>query len=86
MFHTTLSEPSHDRSLLPFSATQEDELTATLLAFLLQAGTSSVEPGPRIGETLPAFALPDQDGRPRDFASLKGPNGLVLVFYRSADW
>ena len=63
-----------------------EELTGALLGLLLQAGTSSVEPGPRIGETLPAFALQDQDGEPRDFASLKGPNGLVLVFYRSADW
>jgi cytochrome oxidase Cu insertion factor (SCO1/SenC/PrrC family) len=42
--------------------------------------------GPQEGEVLPAFALKDQDGRERDFASLQGPNGLVLVFFRSADW
>ena len=29
---------------------------------------------------------PDQEGRQRDFQSLTGPNGLVLVFFRSADW
>jgi hypothetical protein len=42
--------------------------------------------GPRVGEALPVFRAPDQAGRLRDFASLKGPNGLVLVFFRSADW
>ena len=42
--------------------------------------------GPRVGETLPAFEARDQDGRLRDFASLAGPTGLVLVFFRSADW
>ena len=42
--------------------------------------------GPRVGEALPAFEVRDQDGRLRDFSSLTGPNGLVLVFFRSADW
>lgn len=42
--------------------------------------------GPEVGQALPAFSLPDQDGRMRDVASLRGPQGLVLVFYRSADW
>jgi hypothetical protein len=42
--------------------------------------------GPAVGQVLPAFAASDQDGRRQDFASLKGPNGLVLVFFRSADW
>ena len=42
--------------------------------------------GPQVGQALPAFEATDQAGKPRDFASLKGPNGLVLVFFRSADW
>ncbi len=42
--------------------------------------------GPKVGEPLPAFSLQDQQGRTRDFASLSGPQGLVLVFFRSADW
>ena len=42
--------------------------------------------GPRVGEALPSFEATDQTGRARDVASLKGPNGLVLVFFRSADW
>jgi cytochrome oxidase Cu insertion factor (SCO1/SenC/PrrC family) len=42
--------------------------------------------GPSVGQPLPAFEARDQHGRMRDFASLKGPSGLVLVFFRSADW
>jgi hypothetical protein len=42
--------------------------------------------GPEPGERIPAFSLPDQEGVPRSLANLTGPNGLLLVFYRSADW
>ena len=42
--------------------------------------------GPRIGDVVPSFSLPDQTGATRDLASLTGPNGLMLVFSRSADW
>lgn len=42
--------------------------------------------GPRVGERLPEFRLPDTTGRPRTFADLSGPSGLVLVFNQSADW
>jgi hypothetical protein len=44
------------------------------------------DPGPAIGQPTPAFTVPDQHGRAQTFNSLKGPNGLVLVFHRSADW
>jgi hypothetical protein len=39
-----------------------------------------------VGAVAPEFKLKDQSGRERDFASLTGPHGLVLVFFRSADW
>jgi hypothetical protein len=42
--------------------------------------------GPRVGDRVPAFALKDQRGDTRTLASLIGPKGLMLVFYRSADW
>jgi hypothetical protein len=42
--------------------------------------------GPQLGETVPDFTLPDQEGEARTLGSLMGPEGLVLVFYRSADW
>jgi cytochrome oxidase Cu insertion factor (SCO1/SenC/PrrC family) len=42
--------------------------------------------GPQIGTRVPDFTLLDQKGQSRRLASLMGPKGLVLVFYRSADW
>lgn len=42
--------------------------------------------GPQVGEKVPDFSLPDQLGQTRTLASLMGPEGLVLVFNRSADW
>ncbi len=42
--------------------------------------------GPEPGENIPDFALPDQHGNLCSFANLTGPNGLFLVFHRSADW
>jgi len=42
--------------------------------------------GPQIGNRVPDFALLDQQGQSRTMTSLMGPKGLMLVFYRSADW
>lgn len=51
-----------------------------------QAGVDVDRLGPQVGETAPVFTLPDQGGVRRSLASLMGPEGLVLVFSRSADW
>lgn len=42
--------------------------------------------GPAPGDRVPAFQAVDQNGKPRDLASLAGPKGLFLLFIRSADW
>jgi hypothetical protein len=42
--------------------------------------------GPEPGERIPDFSLLDQERVSRSLANLAGPNGLLLVFYRSADW
>ena len=42
--------------------------------------------GPDPGDRIPDFALPDQTGTLRGLNDLAGPNGLFLVFHRSADW
>lgn len=56
------------------------------LVVALAAATSAVAT-PKAGDRLPAgFALPDHGGTMRSLASLSGPNGLVLVFSRSAGW
>src|SRR4051812_46906013 len=42
--------------------------------------------GPSVGTRVPDFSLRDQQGQSRTLSSLMGPKGLMLVFYRSADW
>ena len=42
--------------------------------------------GPQVGSKVPDFTLVDQNGQARSLTSLTGPKGLMLVFYRSADW
>ena len=47
-----------------------------------QAGGSQL----KIGGRIPELSGVDQFGTHQNFESLKGPNGLVLLFFRSADW
>jgi len=50
---------------------------------------ASVEPmsiGLAVGQKAPAFSLRDQFGRIQTLDTLKGTNGTVLLFFRSADW
>lgn len=42
--------------------------------------------GPAVGEHIPAFRAPDQNGHMQDFNSIKGPKGAAVYFMRSADW
>jgi hypothetical protein len=70
-------------------------LSSTALV-LLAATTVSGQPappkidvtklGPQVGERIADFRLHDQNGKVWTRDSLMGPNGLMLVFSRSADW
>ena len=42
--------------------------------------------GPQVGEQVPEFSLPDQNGRVQALGSILGPKGGILLFHRSADW
>ena len=42
--------------------------------------------GPQVGEEVPAFSLPDQNGNLRTLESISGQKGAMLLFHRSADW
>ncbi len=55
---------------------------ATSMPFLAE----ELPTGPEVGATIPAFEAVDQTGAKRTFESLAGPNGLLLLFHRSADW
>ncbi|MCP5118437.1 MAG: hypothetical protein GY953_47100 [bacterium] len=49
-------------------------------------GDLNMKTGPAVGERIPHFEAVDQDGKRQTFDTLKGENGLVLMFVRSADW
>ena len=42
--------------------------------------------GVAVGAKIPDFAVEDQHGNVVTFDTLKGENGAVLLFHRSADW
>jgi len=39
-----------------------------------------------VGKKAPAFSARDQFGQTQTLDTLRGPNGTVLLFFRSADW
>jgi len=51
-----------------------------------KTGVDIDTPGPQVGEAVPKFELPDQNGKLRSLDSILGPNGAMLLFHRSADW
>jgi len=73
-------------------------LISTLLAFTLMLTNASIAAesdrnrinvsllGPQVGEQVPDFSLPDQNGVLQNLDSIMGPNGAMLLFHRSADW
>ena len=62
--------------------------TAAILPLLgqIQGLRDATDIGPRVGAVADEFSLPDQTGKQQSLRSLMGPQGLVLVFFRSADW
>jgi hypothetical protein len=50
------------------------------------ASVESMSIGLSVGEKAPAFSLRDEFGRVQTLDSLKGANGTILLFFRSADW
>ncbi len=43
-------------------------------------------PGVPTGKPAPPFRARDQFAKEQTLSSLMGPNGLVLLFFRSSDW
>ncbi len=57
--------------------------------FFLFPSMASDEPistGPEIGASIPAIQASDQWGKTREFKDLSGPEGLLLLFFRTVDW
>lgn len=61
-------------------------LAASGLAGQTAAVVDTSRLGPQVGSAAPAFAGVDQFGKPHTLSSAYGPTGVMLVFFRSADW
>ena len=59
-------------------------MMGTLLGALALA--DHVPTGPAVGATIPALEVNDLNGKAQTLATLTGPKGLMLVFFRSSDW
>jgi hypothetical protein len=42
--------------------------------------------GLNVGQKAPAFTARDQHGQDQSLATVRGPKGTVVLFFRSADW
>ena len=65
-------------------------MTSVRLTAGLLAGASlfaaAIPTGPAVGQKALDFNLKDQKGAERNLASIMGPKGAMVVFYRSSDW
>jgi hypothetical protein len=67
-------------------------LVCTMIAASMSGHAQSpkLTEGPAIGigtgEKAPSFQLKDQFGHEQSNDTLRGTNGTVLLFFRSADW
>ena len=50
------------------------------------ASVESMSIGLAVGQKAPSFSVRDQFGNLQTLDTLKGTNGTVLLFFRSADW
>jgi hypothetical protein len=50
------------------------------------ASAAPMSIGLAVGDKAPALSLLDQFGREQTLGTLRGANGTVLLFFRSADW
>jgi len=46
----------------------------------------NIKTGPAPGQPVPTFSASDQEGRNQTLKSILGPQGALIVFFRSADW
>ena len=66
-------------------------LAAALFSCILMASADAQENlsssiGLQVGSKAPAFTFLDQFDRPQSNETLRGSNGTVILFFRSADW
>jgi hypothetical protein len=86
-------EQQADTVMTPKGRSQAGQVLAAATLLTIACGVDESrapididELGPQVGERVPDFTLPDQQGRMVSLDSVLGPNGALLMFYRSADW
>lgn len=52
----------------------------------LPALDQNLKTGPTVGKRIPRFEARDHTGKLQTLETLRGRKGLVLLFFRSADW
>jgi hypothetical protein len=52
----------------------------------IPTGSRGMVSGPEVGERIPDFEAPDQNGNLVSLSDVMGPSGAMVVFIRSADW
>jgi len=82
--------------LSPFRFSPKHLIGAALIALALTLPQQSafaagdldtLDKGPAVGNAIPhQLTALDQNNEMRDFASLTGKNGLIVLFSRSFDW
>jgi len=86
-----------DTNRVMYSLEPQDKVTGHLGDTVTVRGTldedtinvASTEPmsiGLAVGQKAPNFSTRDEFGRVQTLETLKGSNGTVLLFFRSADW
>ncbi|MEE2638873.1 MAG: hypothetical protein VYE68_16755 [Acidobacteriota bacterium] len=73
------------------SGAQTDDLGITISIPVTHPGrrypaSHEFPSGPEIGERLPEFSLPNQDGEAVEYHADRGNAKSIVVFYRSAVW
>ena len=62
-------------------------MAVTALAFFSAlAAQAEIATGPEVGTKIPDIQSIDQHGKIRSFEDLSGSEGLLILFYRTADW
>jgi hypothetical protein len=63
-----------------------EKVDPQLWSTFVAAQNDGLRTGPAVGSKVPDFSLVDQSGKLLALRDLTGTKGLLLVFFRSADW
>ena len=62
------------------------EVAALWTLSIVASHAQNIKTGPDVGQQAPTFSAEDQEGRTQTLKSIMGPQGAMVVFFRSADW